>query len=521
MFISDIQHKFLVVNLGLRSIRAIVFNAEGQKLASESYQLETRVSGDEVEQDPGRWWELAVDAVRSVQAATDGKTEYVTVTSSSCNLVCTDHSNNPSYPSLLVSDKRSKAEAKWLSDNDAFVDILSHNNFSTSASYLPPKILWLKRNEPEAYERTATFGTSNSYLTSKFTGRHVTDNLDAEKFYHHRDQGYSADLLNTLNLVPADLPEVVPVGTEVGTIENEAADLLNLSEETQFIITTYDALAAFWGSGVTMPGEAGNVCGTCSSLRVYADSDETKLNLDNGTLKAQQFDRLDMTVVGGSNSIEGGLLEWAKSILYAADPEDEDTLFDKMEADAVAQPVGANGLVFLPYLLGERAPFDDPDVRGSFFGLERKHGREDMIRSVFESIGFLTRHMVEVIENAGVSVDRLKIAGGLTRRELACQIKADVTGKPIVLVNELENTALGCMIIMRSTVDPDRNIEQLSDDIVETAHVFEPDPEKHERYTRQYELFRELYETNRHLFKQRADLVTDDESGAKLKKQNL
>jgi sugar (pentulose or hexulose) kinase len=422
---------------------------------------------------------------------------------------------------LLVSDKRSTTEAEWLADNDAFTDVLSHNNFSTSASYIPPKILWLKRNKPEVYERTAMFGTSNSSLTAKFTGRHVTDNLDAEKFYHSRTDGYPPALLDALELVPADLPDVVPVGTKVGTIKDGVANLLNLPQETQFVVTTYDALAAFWGSGVTTPGEAGNVCGTCSSLRVYADDDETDLNLDGGTLKAQHFSRPDVTVVGGSNSLEGGLLEWAKSSLYTADPEDDDALFDKMEADAAAEPVGANGLVFLPYLLGERAPFDDPDARGSFFGLERKHGREDMVRSVFESIGFLTRHMVEAAEDAGVGVDRLKIAGGLTRRELACQIKADVTGKPIVLVDELENTALGCMIIMRSTVDPERNIEELSDYIVEKARVFEPDPEKHERYTRQYELFRELYETNRNLFEQRAALVADDESGAEQKEKNL
>lgn len=518
---SDIESNFLVVNLGLRSIRAILFDAEGQNLASEGYQLETRVSGDEVEQDPERWWELAVDAVRSVQAATDSKTGYVTVTSSSCNLVCTNSNNDPSHPSLLVSDKRSTTEAEWLSNNDTFADILSHNNFSTSASYLPPKILWLKHNEPKTYERTATFGTSNSYLTSKFIGQHITDNLDAEKFYYHRDEGYPADLLDTLELIPEDLPEVVPVGTQVGTIKNEVADLLNLSQDTQFIVTTYDALAAFWGSGVTTPGEAGNVCGTCSSLRVYADNEEMDLDLDGGTLKAQHFTRPGVMVVGGSNSLEGGLLEWAKSSLYAADPEEDGALFDKMEADAAAEPVGANGLVFLPYLLGERAPFDDPDVRGSFFGLERNHGREDMMRSVFESIGFLTRHMVEAIEDAGVGVDRLKIAGGLTRRKLACQIKADVTGKPIVLVDELENTALGCMIIMRSTIDPKRSIEELSDDIVEKAQVFEPDPEKHERYTKQYELFRELYKTNRHLFKQRAELVADDESKTEQTEHNL
>jgi sugar (pentulose or hexulose) kinase len=509
------ERHFLVVNLGLRSIRAIVFDANGDKLAADSHKLETRVSGDTVEQDPNRWWDLTVDIIRSVQNEVNADaTGYLTVTSSSCNLVPVNRRNNPTYPSMLVSDKRSTEEASWFASHDDFADLLAANNFSASPSYIPSKVRWLRYHEPEVYDRTETFGTSNSYLTAQFVGRHVTDSLDAEKYYYTQEDGYPSMVLDALGVTTEQLPNVVPVGTDVGRINDDVADLLDLPRDARFIITTYDALAAFWGSGATEPGDGSNVCGTCSSLRVYAD-DETVFDLSGSTLKAQHFGRSGVTAVGGSNSLEGGILEWAKSTLYAADDEDDADLFDKMEAGAAAQPIGANGLIFLPYLLGERAPFDDPNARGVFFGLERKHEREDMIRSIFESIGYLTRHMIDAIEDAGQEVTQLKIAGGLTRRELACQIKADVTGRPVVLVDELENTALGCMIIMRSTVDS-TGIEELSEDIVDEVRVFDPDPEAHVHYAERYDLFRDLYETNRALFKRRSDLLaeagdTDDE----------
>ncbi len=496
---------FLVVNLGLRSIRAIVFNSRGEKLASDTEQIETRVSGNEVEQDPEQWWQLATKAVRAVQHEVKSEgTKYITVTSSACNLVCVDENNTSTHPSLLVSDRRSQTEAEWVRKN-APNNIIEHNNFSASASYLFPKIIWIKRNERRSFEETSVFGTSNSYLTAKFTGQHVTDSLDAEKFYYEQTAGYPTSLLEEVGLSDENLPAVVPVGTEIGKIEEKVASELKLPSNSRFIVTTYDALAAFWGAGATDVGDAGNVCGTCSSLRVYTD-DPQGINPDGDKIKVQRFERPDVAVVGGSNSLEGGLLEWAKSVLYAGDDETSDALYGKMEYDADQVPLGARGITFLPYLLGERAPFSDPDARGIFFGLERRHHRGDMMRSVFESIGFLTRHMVESIEESGASVSELKVAGGLTRRRLACQIKADVAGKPVALIEEMENTALGCMLIMANTVYDDRSLLELADDIVERKELFEPNSERHEKYSHRYHLFRDIYETNKKLFERNKKL---------------
>lgn len=497
---------FLVLNLGLRSIRAIVFNPDGEKLAISAERVRTHVSGREVEQHPERWWQQATKVIRTVQGEVESsRTGYITVTSSACNLVPVDEGNEPTYPSMLVSDRRSTSEAEWIRENDSFRNVLSEKNFSASPSYLIPKVFWIKRNQRRRFEQTAVFGSSNSYLTSKFVGRHVTDRLDAEKFYHRAKQGYPAPLLEHLNLTESNLPEVVPVGTEIGVIKTDAANETLLPPDARFIITTYDALAAFWGSGPTKVGDAGNVCGTCSSLRVYAGSTQ-ELELSGSKLKAQNFGRPDVTVVGGSNSLEGGLLEWMKSTLYADDAMADEKLYAKMERDASEVPTGARGITFLPYLLGERAPFSDPHARGMFFGLERRHDRAEMVRSVFESIGFLTRDMVESVEKAGTCVNHLKVAGGLTRRRLACQIKADVTGKPVTVVDEVENTALGCMLIMYSAIKKGIQLEEIAENIVQEKETFKPNDENHRYYEEKFEIFKTLYRKNKEIFEKRERL---------------
>jgi sugar (pentulose or hexulose) kinase len=489
----------------------MVFDSAGEKVAENSRQIRTEVSADRVEQEPEEWWESTKELITSLDESVRNRVQYITVTSSSCNLVCSTETGRAVHNALLVSDKRSKDQAERLGQDERLNYLFQQSNFSASPSYIFPKIFWLAENDPEVFDRTDMFGSSNSFLTERFTGRAVTDSLDAEKFYYDRQAGYPKELLDRLTLTKQQFPEVVSVGEDIGTVQTEVATALGLPSAVRFIVTTYDALAAFWGSGATNEGDGANVCGTCSSLRT-AMPGSARLDTSDTNIKAQYFSRPDTLAVGASNSLEGGLLEWAKSCFYKDSDIDDEALFDKIEAEARDSVPGAKTLLFLPYLLGERAPFDDPDARGMFFGLERKHDRPDIIRSIFDSIGFLTRHMVEEIKNTGAAVQRLKTAGGLTRRDLACQIKADATGKPVILVDELENTALGCMIIMESTAEQ-RSMQAVADEVVDYSKRFDPDPETHERYSQLYPLFRDLYQANKDNFQRRADLVDPRNEG--------
>jgi len=186
-----------------------------------------------------------------------------------------------------------------------------------------------------------------------------------------------------------------------------------------------------------------------------------------------------------------------------------------MEDEASLSPHGAHGLLFLPYLLGERVPFFDTNVRGMFFGLERHHKRNDLMRSIFESSGFLAMGIMEAIESLGAEVKHIRLSGGLARNNLISQVRADITGKEILLIEETETTALGAFMICAISLGIFPDFKKASE-IVKIKKTFQPDKQVHEKYKHMYKLFKELYEDTNKTFIKRLELLktlqTQDDS---------
>ncbi len=506
----------LVLNLGLRSIRTVVFDEKGNKIAHEWLPVRSYVHHHQVEQDPEEWWKLALRTIKetTIDPEIRKRIGYITATSSSCNLVLLDSGGKCLGRSLMVSDKRSHVQANEFKEDKEFSYLFSHPNLLPVASFIPPKILWLRKHENERFKKTRWFLPSDSFLLYKFCDVIATDSLNAEKMYYDTREGnYSQGLLEKLGLGKEQLPPVLDVGTILGDTTDEFTKQTGI--RAKVVLTTYDALAAFWGTGVTEPGQACIVCGTCSSVRVYSNNPlEKKAN----ELLSQYFSHNDSHVVGGSNNLEGGLLEWAKEALYPDSyTQDDNYLFSLMEREASESTVGANGLVFLPYLLGERAPFYDQDVRGIFFGLDRSHNRKDMIRAVFEAIGYLSKDMISALESQGTPVNELRLSGGLGKTELISQIKADITGKKVLLLEEAESTALGCFLLVAHATGADIQIS----DLVKVKKSFVPNEDNHLNYQKIYSLFKQIYDSNKENFALRARLLKEMSSDTLKEIKNL
>jgi len=492
----------LILNLGLRSIRAIVFDDKGKLLSHSWLPIKTYIEDEKVEQDPVEWWELGLRVMREVLSeGIKEKIGYITVTSSSCNLVMVDQVQEVIGRTIMVSDKRASKQAEVLKNNPELQELFSCHNILPLPSFLIPKIMWLKENQSDLFNKATHFLSSDSFLLMKLTGEIVSDPLNAEKaFYDVEKQEYPAQILQLLGVRADAFAPVHEVGYNLGTIKDDVAQALGINAEV--ILTTYDALAAFWGSGV-QKGEACVVCGTCSSIRVFS-----KNNLETKTpgVLSQYFKNKEAFVVGGSNNLGGGVLEWAKDAFYFdAYTKDDNYLFQLMEQEAKESTIGAKGLLFLPYLIGERAPFFDSDVRGMFFGLERGHTRKDMMRSIFESIGFLSLDMISNIEKSGVQVNTLRLSGGLAKNDIVPQLKADITGKKVLLLDVTETTALGCFILIASSLDPDVDLSTL----VPIKREFIPRPENHEKYLKLFNLFKRVYYINQENFIYRNKLIRE------------
>lgn len=494
--------RILVLNMGLKSIRSIVFGVNGQKISSASRPLETHLNDERVIQNPSEWWEKAKIVIEeSVQGTCISEIEYITVTASSACLVCVDQECNELDSCIMVSDKRATQEAIDIENEKAFLDVREQTGLNSNAYMMIPKILWVKRNQPELFSKTYKFLTPNDYLIAKMTGVYVTDCFNAQKYHYNiKTEKYPISLLNSLNIPGSTFPLVLRPGESAGFLTKKAATYLGLSTKTEVIVTTYDAICSFFGSGVSEEGDACDVSGTVTAFRALT----YKKNLiPSNNIFIMPFKEGDISIVGGSNNLGGGLIEWLKQCYYMNDQ----LPYEMMESDADRSRAGADGLLFLPYLLGERAPIWDNTVRGVFFGLERTHTRRDMTRAVFESTGFIDLDFIRSIEKTGVQINRIILSGGLARINLISQIKADITGKEILVLSDFETTAIGAAMLALTGKGVFLNLKDALDHFVFIRMRIKPNIKQHEFYTKMYKLFKFTYKSLREPYKMRQELL--------------
>lgn len=506
----------LVLNMGMKSIRSIIFDEEGNKLASSALPIVTSLRGEMVTQSPTEWWSKACEVIRdALSEAGDVSIDYLTVTSSSSCLVCVDRSGRELLPCMMVSDRRAKGESDFIMATPSFPSVKERTGLGMDASLLLPKALWLKNHEKGIYGKVDKFLSPNDYLIMKFTGKYVTDYMNAQKWHYDTEKKqYPLSLLEEIGISPDLLPEVVNPGTCVGTVSKTAAEETGLTTGTQVIASTYDAICSFVGSGVLKNGEASDVSGTVTVFRAASTEKRTL-----GTDKIQQlpYHEAGMHIVGGSNNLGGGLIEWVKQCYY----QNEMLPYELMEKDAAEASLGAGGVVFLPYLLGERAPIWDSSARGVFFGLERMHTRKEMTRAVFESTGFIDLDMIGAIEETGMKIEKIRISGGLARLNLISQIKADITGREVEVLSEFETTATGAAMMALYGQGVYASLQEAAEDFVKVRMIIRPDRKNHEEYQELYHLYQETYKTLKPLFPKRMALAEKLYSGKKVKVENL
>lgn len=494
----------LVLNLGLKSVRSIIFDLDGRKLAHASLPVQTSLKGDRVEQDPREWWEKALRVLEETARyrSLGHDVKYLTVTASSSCLVPTSAAGQPLCPAIMVSDKRAEAQAARMAACGAFDAAQEAAGLHADASLMLPKILWLREQEPDVAAETRWFLSPNDYLAHCLTGRVVTDSYNAHKYHFDlRRNAYPEPLLEALHIPRDHLPEVCQPGTVIGTVLPEVAKRIGLKPSAQVVISTYDAICAFHGSGPTGPGEACDVSGTVSSLRAYTDHvDTTRLN----GLQCTPWLDSPLSILGGSNNLGGGLIEWSKQCFFSR----EDYPYEVMEKEAKESSFGARGLIFLPYLMGERAPLWDAAARGVFFGLERYHTRGDMAEAVLESAGFTIRTLLEAIECCGASIGRIRVSGGLTRISHVSQLKADITGREIAVVDEFETTALGAALITAVGVGLIPNTLEASKR-VRVRMVIHPDSQRSQTFEQLFSLYRETYQALKPVFARRREILSN------------
>lgn len=506
----------MVINMGLKSIRCIIFSRTGVKCGSASVAINTAINDIRVEQNPEEWWDKTQQVISAaIKDAQGAAVDYITVTTSAACLVCTDITGNAIGRALMVSDKRAEEEAAYIASLPSFRDVKKRTGLSASASLMLPKILWIKRHKTEVFEETVFFLTPNDYLIQKLCGVVKTDYLNAAKYhYDHKTGKYPQRLLKELGIPAQKLPEATETGTLMGTVKREIADATGIRGQAKVVLSTYDAICSFIGSGVIEEGEASDVSGTVTVLRTLTRKKSVRRSEEVYNLPFRQG---GFNIVGGSNNMGGGLIEWVKQCYY----QNEENPYLIMEQDARDSDVGAGGLVFLPYLLGERAPIWDDEARGVFFGLERMHTRKDMTRAVFESAGFIDLDIIEAIRKTGAQVASVRLSGGLARVGFISQLKADIMGRDVLVLSEFETTSTGAAMIALTGQGVFKNLKEAADRFVSIRMIIKPDLEHHKKYDAMYQLYKDTYLSLKPLFRRRQETVRQLRSDREIQIENL
>ena len=482
----------LVLNQGLKSTRCIAFSFDGSFLTESSRKIDTIINKNFIEQDPLVWENLAYEVVNEVVQNLGNKSKdikYITVTTSASCLVPVDSNHNSLCNSILVSDTRAMNQAAKISNLDEFIDVALDTDMKSSSDLMIPKILWIKENKTKIFDNTQYFLNAGDYLNLILTGVCLTDINNALKFHFSVNNfSYPIKLLEKLNINLNTLPPVGEIGSLIGPIKKNISHKLNLPPTCKVLLSTYDALAAVTGAGCQEIGDAVDVSGTVTSLRVISDK-YIKDSLNRVYVSPHQTK--NQWLVGGSNNLGGGVVEWLKHLQYS----DSVNPYLDIENDAKSVAQCPNGAIFLPHLLGERAPIWDEHCRAVFFGLSRNTTKKELTKIVLEGIGFSARHIGKVINSFDISISKITLSGGLARIDAVSQIKSDIFGKPIIKLKSFETTSIGAAILCLVAVNEFSSMKEAFNSFTSVEKIFEPDIKRYKIYDEFFELYVNVYES--------------------------
>jgi xylulokinase len=420
---TDRQPAILGIDLGTTEVKAGLVGSEGQLLAiaRAGYELDTSGGTGWVEQDPGAWWSTVVSAVRGLQPAVPVDVHAIGVDGHGPTLVAVDGRGEATRPAITFLDTRAVAEAN---------ELAAATGLRGWALGGLPAALWVERHEPDVAADTCWYLSTWEWLALRLGGEAVVSLVADE---HQPDR----DAVAAVGVPAHRLPPPGRSGELVGRLSTAAADALGLEVGMPVVGGTVDAFASYLGAGLLEPGDAYDPGGSAGGFGVYWDR---PIDVPGAFVTPAPLP--GRFSVGAAMAATGRALDWYRDRILG-DTVSTATLL----AEAEATPPGADGLVFLPYLAGERSPIWDPGARGVLAGLTLDHGRGHVARAIVEASALAIRHVAEPMLSAGVRVTDMRVCGGPARSAFWNQVKADVTGFRVAVPAVLETAVLGSAIL--------------------------------------------------------------------------
>jgi xylulokinase len=488
----------LAVDIGTQSARAALVDFEGRIVASSSYlyDLDSPAPGW-AQQDARIWWSATAYNIRTILTETGIDPERVAAVAAGGQMHCTIPLNGEGEvltPYVQIwCDKRN---ADLVAENEqrpgiaSAVDLVGN---TPSPAWLGWKIKWVQQYQPEVYATTWKFLTAGAYITYKLTGAPTIDYAEASGSFlmNAQTEEWSSRMFELVGIDQDKLPPIVACTEVAGGVNEAAAEETGLVSGTAVAAGGSDMMATLLAAGLTEVGQAVDVAGTAAMMCIMAEKPGTDLRLQN------LHHGMPGWVTFGIVETGGGSLKWFKDTLCHEEimeaEKDGDSPYRLLDLKAAQVPPGAEGLLFYPYLLGERG-LGSPYSRGVFFGLSQRTNKGAMTRAVMEGIIFDMRRMLEIAEMNGTQVSEIRAVGGGAQSPLWNQIRADIYGRPVAVLKNFEGGTLGSAMIagVAGGVYPD--LPTAAEQLVAVEEVLQPNPDVTPFYDQQFEVFKDLHD---------------------------
>lgn len=486
----------LGLDVGTTGAKAVLVDASGavRGTATREYPLLVPRPGW-TEQDPDAWWEASAEAIREAlarSAVPPAQVAAVGLTGQMHGLVALDAAGRVLRPAILWNDQRTHEECAWITERVGAERVIALTGNPALTGFTAPKLLWVRRHEPDVYGRIAHVLLPKDYLRFRLSGVLATDVADASgtTWLDVRRRTWSEEMLAALDVPRAWLPTVHESPEVTGRLTRAAAEATGLAEGTPVVAGAGDQAAQAVGTGIVREGLVAVTIGT--SGVVFAHLDAPRID-PQGRVHAFCHAVPGRWHVMGVMLSAGGSLRWLRDALGVWSTRDALDPYEQMTAEAAAVPPGAEGLLFLPYLTGERTPHADPFARGAFVGLTLRHTRAHLVRAVLEGVAFGLRDALEIIREMDVAVAEVRASGGGARSPLWRQILADVLGVEVVTVTTTEGAAYGAALLAGVGAGLFSSVEAACETAVAPTGRTVPDGGRVGRYDALYRTYGALY----------------------------
>ncbi|MCS7208098.1 MAG: xylulokinase [Fimbriimonadales bacterium] len=487
----------LGIDVGTSGVKALLIDARGAVVASasESYPLYTP-QPLWAEQDPNDWWNATCAVIHQLLAQSGVRAEQVRGIGLSGQMhgsVFLDERGESIRPALLWCDQRTAAECAWITERVGMQTILQTTLNPVLTGFQAGKIIWLRRHEPDNYARVRQVLLPKDFIRYRLTGEAATEVSDASgtALFDVPKRDWAYEILDALELPNNWFPKVYESPEITGRVVAQAAQATGLAEGTPVVGGAGDQAAGAVGVGVVQAGRASVSVGTSGVVFAHLDAPQVDPQYRTHTFCHAVPGAWH---VMGVMLMAGGALQWYRETFA---PE---TDYDALVQQAESVPAGAEGLLFAPYLSGERTPYPDPHARGAFVGLTIAHRRAHCTRAVLEGVAFGLRDSLEILKAIGVPLSELRLTGGGAKSPLWRQILASVFAQPVQTLHAEEGPAYGVALLAGVGVGVWHSVPEACAATVQIAARTEPEPAQVIAYEAVYARYRQLYPTLRQLW---------------------